>query len=159
LLVRGHVIREVLAMVERKADLVGHLHVWPEGERLEDHPYVSMLGWNRRRRGADIGPAHPHGSFGGQLESRDQTQQRRLPTPGRADDREEFALFDRQGDAVEGGHLPESFGHTDQFCAAHTRSPILVWVWVRRRHTRVNRERRPIETRRPITMVLDRAAA
>ncbi len=95
--------REELPHPEGKSEVLGHRHVREERVVLEDHPHISL----ERRIEGDRSALDQDVALGGDGESGDARERRRLAGAGRPEQREELARPDRQGDAVDGPHCAE----------------------------------------------------
>ncbi len=85
------------AHFEAERDVLAHGHMRVERVVLEDHRDVATL----RIDVSHVAIADQDGSVGHLLEPRDAAQQRRLSATGRADEHDEFAVFDQQIDSVD----------------------------------------------------------
>ncbi|MPL88368.1 hypothetical protein SDC9_34388 [bioreactor metagenome] len=78
------------------ADVLAHRHVREEGIVLEHHVDLALVG----RVPGDVLVGQPDGAGGGRLEAADHPQKRGFPAARGAEQRDEFAVLDRQRDIV-----------------------------------------------------------
>jgi hypothetical protein len=99
----GHARRDLgggeLAQLEAVGHVARHRHVRPERVVLEHHADVPLVG----RQPAHHAPAETDLARVGLVEPGDEAEQRGLATAGRAEQREQLAVADRQVDAVHRG--------------------------------------------------------
>ena len=95
------------AHAQAVADVLGHRHQREQREVLEDQRGRPLVG-------ADAGhvlAADAHRALRRLEKAGDRAQQRRLAAAGRAENREEFAAVDLQGDVLDGGETAETDRH------------------------------------------------
>ena len=95
-------------LTQAVSNVVGDIHVREQGVVLKHHVYGTFVGRHADHRDA----ADQNVPLGRLLEARDQTQRRRLSTPGRPEKTEKFALLDRQAQTVDGDDLAIRLGDT-----------------------------------------------
>ncbi|MCY1237673.1 hypothetical protein D9M72_503810 [compost metagenome] len=78
----------------------------------------------RRWQVGDVAPTHGDGAGGGAHEPGDHTQDRGLAAAGRAEQRDELALFDRQIEIVNGRNRSIELGDLLEVQETHAHSPV-----------------------------------
>ena len=106
---------------QRIADILGHAHMRPERIGLEDDADIAVL---RRHVPAVAGhqsPVEADRTAGQRVEAGDQAKQGRLAAARRAEQRDELARPDLEGDVVDGRGLAEAFGDGGERDGGHAR--------------------------------------
>ena len=91
--------------LEAEGDILGDVHVGPEGVVLEDHARVAVF----RGRVGDIPLAEEDAAEIGFGETGDEPQEGRLAAAGGAEDEEKLAGGNFDRDVVHGGEVAEAF--------------------------------------------------
>ena len=113
-----------LADLEAEGHVLPDGHVGPEGIGLEDEPDPPLPRGDKKAppSGEDRLSSDPDLPGVGNLETGDHPEDRRLPTPRRPQEREEFPRIDREAQVVDGGDAPEPFGKPFDFDHGHFKS-------------------------------------
>src|SRR5690606_2830116 len=90
---------------------------------LEDHGEVAVLGFDV----GDVVATDGEGARRDLLEPGDEPQRRRLAATRGADEHEELAVVDVEGEAVEGHHVIELLRCLDERDSRHLRHDLLQW--------------------------------
>jgi hypothetical protein len=116
-----HAPRDLLLRRPPRLQPVPHVladgHVRVERVGLEDHRDVATP----RREIGDVAVPDRDLAAGDFLEAGDHPQEGRLPAPGGPDEDEELAVFDLQGDIVDGAHAAERLRHAREPDRCHRR--------------------------------------
>lgn len=94
-------------------------HVGPKGVVLKDHGAVALLGWYV----GDVARTEVDRAFVGGIEAGDAAEEGGLTTAGGAEEKEEFALLDLDGDVVEGADRAEAFDDVSDGNGGHAVNP------------------------------------
>jgi hypothetical protein len=86
-----------------EADVLADGHVGEQGVALEDHTDVALIG----RHGGDVLAVQRDRPGGGRLEAGDHPQGSGLAAAARAEERNEFPLFDSQFEILDGDPAAE----------------------------------------------------
>src|SRR6266540_2632783 len=107
------------ADLEPEPDVPLRRHVREEAVRLEDHAHVAPV----RRHARHVLAVDDDPPRVGPVEAGHETKGRRLPAPGRSEERHELALLEREADAVERDHVGELPAQPLQLHVRHQRAP------------------------------------
>ena len=102
-------VRPLLSKAVR--DVLRDGHVGEEGVVLEHGVHVALV----RRHALDRGTGDPDLAFVGILEPRQHPERRRLPAPGRSEQREELTGAHPDVEGVDRGHRAEALRDADEF--------------------------------------------
>src|ERR1700730_6402171 len=117
------VARDPLAF-QRKADVVGDVHMRIEGKELEDEGDIAL----RRPAEGDILAIEQDASLAGQLKAGDHAQRGRLPAARRAQHHEEGAVLDREIRAVDGDEILEGLAQLLDANLSHVHAYFGKWL-------------------------------
>jgi hypothetical protein len=117
----AHLCRRHLAHAQRVLDVLEHGAVRPQRVRLEHEAESALLGGQRRARRAveEHAVAEPDAALVGMIEPGDGAQQRRLPAPGRTQERDHLAFAQLEGNALEHVAVTQALVHVRDHQLTH----------------------------------------